>query len=81
MLLMFFPDRHVPVLFGALSAPTMVTMWLSPPLYSAMLNGQDIAAADFKWVNTGLGISSALTSIFVVAIFVMGRRKITKSAL
>ena len=75
MLLLFFPARQVPILYGLLVAPGIALMWLSPPLYSAMLRGPDLADADFQWVNTGLAIASGLSSIFIIAIFVIARRR------
>ena len=81
MLLLFFPARHVPVLYGVLSFPMAVLMWLTPLLFSAMLNGPDLTEADFSVVNSVLAILSGLTSAFIIAIYFLGRKKLGFSAI
>ena len=81
MLLLFFPARHVPVLYGVLSFPMAVLMWLTPLLFSAMLNGPDLTEADFSVVNSVLAILSGLTTACIIAIYFLGRKKLGFSAI
>ena len=51
-------------------------MWLTPPLFSAMLNGPDLTDADFALVNSVLAILSGLTAACILAIYFLGRQKL-----
>ena len=79
-LIYFFPMSHVPLLYGTLCLPSFALSWLTVPLYNVMLNGPDIADADFTKVNAGLAAVSGLTLIPIIIIFILGRKAMDELA-
>ena len=71
---MFFPVRHMSTLYGIVNLPQVVLMWLNEPLYRLILNGPDIADAQFCPVAIGFSVLCAFCMLSVLYIFIVGRK-------
>ncbi|CAG5110581.1 Oidioi.mRNA.OKI2018_I69.chr2.g4967.t1.cds [Oikopleura dioica] len=62
-----FPAEHFGPLYGLLTAPTLVTMWLMDPLFRLILGDSDsLADADFSPVSIGFAVICGLCLLQVV---------------
>ena len=57
-----------------MTLPTIAFHWVTEPLYSLIINGDDIADANFVPVSIGFAIACGLTSLSIVYTFVVGQK-------
>jgi len=62
---MYFPAEHFGILYGVGFIPSAACQYVINPLYALILNGDDIADADFAPVSKVFGIVCAV-SIYMV---------------
>ena len=67
------------MLYGLLSLPGIALLWVNNPLYGLILNGDDIADADFIPVSAGFCVACFLCFTAVWGVIIAGRRKIKLS--
>ena len=62
-----------------MTLPTIAFHWVTEPLYSLIINGDDIADANFVPVSIGFAIACGLTSLSIVYTFVVGQKLIKET--
>ena len=71
---MYFPAEHFGILYGVGFIPSAACQYVIDPLYALILNGDNIADADFAPVSKVFGIICAI-SIYMPLYhhFILGR--------
>lgn len=72
----FFPVEHFSSLYGITNIPGVVLFWVNDPLYGLILNGDDIADANFCPVSVGFAVACFLCLTAVVFVIIAGLKKI-----
>jgi len=72
-MVLFFPIRHVPILFGIINVPQIALFWINQPLFNVIMNGDD---KNFLPVNAGLAALSGLSAISILIVFICGWRHV-----
>ena len=62
-------------MYGILSLPGIALLWINRPLYGLILDGDDLADADFMPVSVGFCVICFLSLIAVVFVWIAGKRK------
>ena len=52
--------------------------WITEPLYGLIIDGDDIADADFAPVSIGFAVGCGLTILSVIYTFIVGRKLINE---
>ena len=70
----FYPIEQYSFIYALLTLPTIAFHWITEPLYSLIINGDDIANVDFVPVSIGFAIACGLSSFSIVYTFIVGRK-------
>jgi hypothetical protein len=63
-----------PFLFAIIMIPPLLLIAVNEPLFAMILQGDDIIDANFCPVSIGLGVTSGVTILSVIYIFIQGRK-------
>ena len=56
----FYPIKLVSLLYGMITLPLIILQWCLDPLYSMIVQGDDIKDADFCPVQIGFAVASGI---------------------
>ena len=73
-----YPIEQYSFIYALMTLPNIAFHWITEPLYSLIITGDDIANANFVSVSIGFAIACGLTSLSIVYTFVVGQKLITE---
>ena len=75
----FYPIEQYSFIYALMTLPTIAFHWVTEPLYSLIINGDDIADANFVPVSIGFAIACGLTSLSIIYTFLVGQKLIKET--